>query len=126
MPTSAVLISAIQQDHDFLRGVFAEEGWTFASARSLENPTTLLESAAVLITERDLPVGSWKEVLEIARALPNRPLVIVVSTHADDCLWAEALNLGAYDVIAKPFDRAEVIRVLRSAWIHQHSSGAAA
>ena len=23
-------------------------------------------------------------------------------------LWAEALNLGAYDVLAKPFDAAEV------------------
>ena len=31
------------------------------------------------------------------------PLVIVASHLADDQLWAEALNLGAHDVLAKPF-----------------------
>ena len=36
---------------------------------------------------------------------------------ADDHLWAEALNVGAYDVLAKPFDRREVTRTLSSAWL---------
>lgn len=37
---------------------------------------------------------------------------------ADDSLWAEALNVGAYDVLAKPLDRTEVTRVLSLAWLH--------
>jgi hypothetical protein len=31
-------------------------------------------------------------------------------------MWAEVLNLGAYDVLAQPFDPAEVFRVLTAAW----------
>ena len=49
--------------------------------------------------------------------LPNPPLVIVTSIHADEFLWAEALNLGAHDVIAKPLNKMELIRTLSLAWI---------
>ena len=44
--------------------------------------------------------------------------LIVTSRLADEYLWAEALNLGAYDMLAKPFDASEVVRVLGSAWRH--------
>jgi len=37
---------------------------------------------------------------------------------ADEQLWAEALNLGAWDVLAKPFVRSEVIRSVKLAWDH--------
>jgi FixJ family two-component response regulator len=55
-------------------------------------------------------------VLALALALPNPPLVIVISIHADEYLWVEALNVGAHDVIAKPLDALEVTRVLTAAW----------
>ena len=42
--------------------------------------------------------------------LPRPPLQIVTSRLANDRLWAEALNLGAYDVLPRPFDPAEVLR----------------
>ena len=32
----------------------------------------------------------------------------------------KALNLGAWDVLAKPFDRTEVIRCIKSGWQHWH------
>ena len=40
----------------------------------------------------------------------------MTSRLADEHLWAEALNLGAYDLLAKPFDRMEAMRVLDAAW----------
>jgi len=42
---------------------------------------------------------------------------MVASRFADERFWAEALNLGAYDVLAKPFDAEEVNRTLTSAWM---------
>ena len=42
--------------------------------------------------------------------------MIVTSRLADDRLWAEVLNLGGYDVLAKPFDASEVARVVGTAW----------
>lgn len=61
--------------------------------------------------------GNWRRLLEEFRELPEPPYLIVTSRLADDRLWSEALNLGAYDVLAKPFDRSEVVRVLTMAWM---------
>ncbi len=49
---------------------------------------------------------------------PDPPLLIVTSRLADERLWAEALNLGAWDVLAKPFDADEVIRIVTIACQH--------
>ena len=70
----------------------------------------------VVVCEGDLQPGSWKDVLEQAVILPDPPPLIVTSRLADERLWAEALNLGAYDVLAKPFERVEAMRVLDAAW----------
>jgi DNA-binding response OmpR family regulator len=48
--------------------------------------------------------------------MAHPPLLLVVSKHADENLWAEVLNLGGYDVLLKPFERAEVVRVVGMAW----------
>jgi len=44
--------------------------------------------------------------------------LIVTSRNADDRLWAEALNMGAYDVLSQPFERVEVARAVESARRH--------
>ena len=118
---SALLISPFEQDHRILRSIFREQGWSFFGTRSLESALAALRrsAASVVITEKDLPAGNWKDVLDAMLCLPDAPLVVVSSLQADNYLWAEALNLGAYDVLAKPFDRTEVIRVCNSAWM-QH------
>src|SRR5215471_5049448 len=70
---------------------------------------------SVVICEALLPDGSWKDLLaRMARARTSSVLV-VTSKVADEWLWAEVLNLGGYDVLAQPFDREEVTRVMRSA-----------
>jgi DNA-binding response OmpR family regulator len=79
----------------------------------------------VIVCERDLPDGSWKDVLEMAASLSCPPPVIVTSRLADDRLWAEVLNLGGYDVLAKPLDVLELSRALDLAWRHgavQHAA----
>lgn len=118
---SALLISPFEQDHRILRSIFREQGWSFFGTRSLESALAGLQrsAASVVITEKDLPAGNWKDVLDAMLCLPDAPLVVVSSLQADNYLWAEALNLGAYDVLAKPIDRTEVIRVCNSAWM-QH------
>ena len=44
-----------------------------------------------------------------------RPALIVVARVGDERLWAEVLNLGGYDVLAKPLDPAEVDYVISAA-----------
>jgi len=69
----------------------------------------------VLLSEASLPDGSWLGALHMARNRVRDPKVIVTDPHADARFWAEALNLGAYDVIAQPFYSPEVRRILYNA-----------
>jgi DNA-binding response OmpR family regulator len=72
----------------------------------------------VVLCDSDLPDGNWKELLERVSGFPTPPLMIVTSTNTDSALWAQVLNLGAYDVLTKPFDRSEVIRIISLAWLY--------
>lgn len=98
----------------------AQSDWTLVESASLASSVSVLREMpiAIVLCESDLFPGTWREVLEHLWPLPDPPLLIVTSRLADERLWAEALNLGAYDVLAKPFSAPEVIRVLNSAWYH--------
>jgi len=69
----------------------------------------------VILTEASLPDGEWIDVLHLARECPEDTQVIVTDPHADARFWAEALNLGAYDLLAQPFYEPEVRRILHNA-----------
>ena len=71
---------------------------------------------AVVVSESELSDGTWKDVLADLKSVPNPPRLIVTSDLADESLWAEVLNYGAYDVLAKPFHRSEILRIISLAW----------
>ncbi|PWT96702.1 MAG: hypothetical protein C5B51_32765 [Terriglobia bacterium] len=123
-PQGALLISPAADDHEIFGDLFRRRGWILGHASSIYSASAMLRDkpAAVVITERDLSGGNWKDVLETMRALPAPPLLIVISRVADDHLWAEALNLGAYDVLAKPLDDTEIARVVSVALNHQQET----
>jgi DNA-binding NtrC family response regulator len=89
----------------------------------LEHANTLHQARALLqhdnyqvaLTEAVLPDGQWLDVLHLVREYPNQLQVIVTDPHADARFWAEALNLGAYDLLAQPFYEPEVRRILSNA-----------
>ena len=54
----------------------------------------------------------------LEEAQSAQSLMLVVSRHADERLWAEVLNLGGFDVLALPFDRDELRWALSSALRH--------
>ena len=61
------------------------------------------------------PMEEWLDVLHLAREYPREVEVIVTDPQADARFWAEALNLGAYDLLAQPFYEPEVRRILYNA-----------
>src|SRR5512138_803897 len=69
----------------------------------------------IVLTEAALPDGQWLDVLHLARECPREMEVIVTDPQADARFWAEALNLGAYDLLAQPFYEPEVRRILYNA-----------
>ncbi|MBN9662645.1 MAG: hypothetical protein J0H49_30885 [Acidobacteria bacterium] len=55
-------------------------------------------------------------MVDALASYPRPPLLIVISRLDDERLWAEALNLGVYDLLAKPLATSEVVRILNQAW----------
>jgi len=117
-PRSALLVSAVEEDREFLGHVFSQQGWELHTTRTLETALAFLHESPVplVVTERSLPFGDWKDLLAAIQRLPRAPLLIVSARLADEYLWAEVLNLGGYDVLNKPFQRTELLWVLDNAW----------
>ena len=113
-------VSPSQHDHDTLANLLGRDQWRIHNALSLQSASAFLRSHAVplVVCEYDLSPDRWTHLLDEIRLLSIPPLLIMTCRVADDSLWAEALNVGAYDVLAKPLDRTEVIRILSSAWLH--------
>jgi len=119
-------ISPMDDDHFFLQTILNRVQSTLHRSRTftVNSCATLASGLAalrqhqfeVVVCERDLSPGSWKDVLEQVTILPDPPSLIVTSRLADARLWAEVLNLGAFDVLAKPFDSTEAVRVVGAAW----------
>lgn len=112
--SAVLLISPYPEDEAFLRDI--ANGFSFRLEVSLDWRTARtgspLSSFPVVITERDLPDASWENVSSDCERMRNPPRLIVISRLADERLWAEVLNRCGFDVLAKPFDRDEVTRVL--------------
>jgi DNA-binding NtrC family response regulator len=83
-------------------------------AENLRQARTRLhrEKYDVVLTERALPDGSWLDALRLVREGPRDPVLIVTDAQADARFWSQALNLGAYDLLAQPFYEPEVRRIL--------------
>ena len=120
-------------DRAALENIFHDSRWPMHPGWKWQlkmTPTLRLVLAAIRIAQVPLVVcgcdvesGTWKQMLEAFPCIANPPLLIVTSRLADDRLWVEALNLGAYDVLAKPYDTTEVIRTFNCAWLRWQVKG---
>jgi DNA-binding response OmpR family regulator len=101
--------------------------WRLLRKGSVEAAVKALdrEAIAIVMCDGDRMPWAWKELLRRLVGLPRPPMQIVTSRLANDRLWAEALNLGAYDVLARPFDATEVLRTAGMAWRRWQDSYAA-
>ena len=115
-------ISPLKDDHDSIRAIVNHSNWICHTADDLQTAQAMLQNhdISVVISEGDLPSGTWRDLLHYIYLLPHPPSLIVTSRLADDRLWSEVLNLTGWDVLAKPFDHTEVLRSIRSAWRHRH------
>ena len=117
---SILLVSPHPADLPSLRAILHHAHWDLRQVETAELAVrhVLRSAPSVIICERDLPDGSWKNILwcAIENAVPSS--ILVVSRRADEALWEEVLNLGGYDVLQKPFDKSEVVRVVGMAWRH--------
>ena len=114
----ALVISSQDSHLADLQDVFNSCGWEMYCVPSLRDGFSSFQYMApvIVICDDQLADGDWKLALDAIMKADCPPPMIVTSRIADNHMWAEVLNLGAYDLLAKPYDAAAVIQVVGSAW----------
>ncbi|MBE0596981.1 MAG: sigma-54-dependent Fis family transcriptional regulator, partial [Desulfuromonadales bacterium] len=74
------------------------------------------ETPAVVVTDIQMPGVSGYEVLKQIKAERPQTLVIVITAHGTVEKAVEAMKLGAYDYLTKPFSRDELRMVVAKAF----------
>jgi DNA-binding NtrC family response regulator len=102
-----------------LERVIGSKAWRLDHAENCRSAISFIDrrgdAIRAVICEQKLPDGTWRNVLNhLTDTFPSTPLV-VCSQLADAELWVEVLNVGGFDVLAKPFREEEVLWVLESA-----------
>lgn len=125
--TTLLAVCSNEDDLRSLSDSLETDRWTVRHVQTCGEAVQELrkENPAVVACENELADGSWRDLFVFASHLKDPPPVIVVSRHADENLWAEVLNLGGYDVLSTPFEKAEVTRVFEMARRHGRRTFAA-
>jgi DNA-binding NtrC family response regulator len=112
-------VSSNDEDDASLESILNSD-WTTIASYTVASALSVLRETPIpiVIYDCDSSSGSWHGMLDHISLLPHPPLFIVSSRMADERLWAEALNLGAWDVLLKPFDADELIRIVGIASQH--------
>ena len=112
-------ISAHDDDHRQLDRILSRSNWRVHHAKNrLEmNAIVQAQPISVILCDQEFSDGDWKTVLREIVEIENPPLLVITTREDDDVLWAEVLNLGGYDVLLKPLDANEVIRIMSLAWL---------
>jgi DNA-binding response OmpR family regulator len=118
-PVSVLIVTAKDRERVALQAISAGAQWSFHEAQTIVDAVKKTSDSEIgtIITDGDLPDGTWMDLLESLRSRRNPPRIIVFSPLADDRFWAEVLNAGGYDVLATPFEPKEVIRATHVAWL---------
>jgi DNA-binding NtrC family response regulator len=106
------------EDRVRLHEILQRQGPTICDASTWQEGSAELRRnrPQVVICEATLPDADWKTVLGETASRSEAPRLIVISSQADESLWAEVLNLGGYDLLPKPLVEDEVVRVVDLAW----------
>mgnify|MGYP001577916513 CR=1 FL=1 len=100
-----------------LTGVLRDQGFQVVAAEdgqaALEQITR--EPPDVVLLDLRMPGLGGIQVLEQARAVAPHMLVVIVTAYGDLPSAVQALRLGAYDFLTKPFDNDEIVFTVRRA-----------
>jgi DNA-binding response OmpR family regulator len=126
---SVLVASPFAEDLEAFRLAFRAFGldWRLIAAPDCGEAWRVLhrDNVDVVVVEAEFPDGiAWRDLIHEIAEMHGCQAVIVASRLADDRLWAEVLNLGGYDLLAKPFDRDELVRVIAMAARYSAQKGA--
>ncbi len=100
-----------------LKEVLEEEGYQILEATSGKEAIDILEKKdiALVISDLSMPNMDGMILLENIKNMDPSPLFIMLTAFGSERHAVEAIKLGAYDYLKKPFDIDEIIHVVKRA-----------
>jgi len=125
---TVLAVTAAADEAVLLETLSGRTRWKIHRAHTVAEANAFMKDndVAVVLSAAALPDGTWRDVLAGVAAHGRRARVIVLAGRADDRIWSEVLDSGGYDVLAKPFDATEAVRVISLAWRQWRDSAARA
>ena len=108
-PPKQVLVVDDEKDvQDFIRMVLESAGYAVRSAGDGKEALGAIESDPpdLVVLDLMMPVMDGWGLLERLRRIPNPLAVVILSAFPDE--W-RALRAGAWECLAKPFDRSHLL-----------------
>jgi DNA-binding NtrC family response regulator len=118
MPLEKILIVEDEPIvRSLLQSIFARHKYVVACASSLSEAKTCIEHEAydVMMLDLRLPDGDGQKFLEQVMALPERPLVVMVTGYGTIESAVGCMRAGAFDYVLKPFTPSQIEVILRKA-----------
>ena len=117
-PICLLSASVIEEDHTGLRRILRGTHWEVVGASTSKDAKALLQAhkAPLVICAAPLYDSGWRSWVAETCHLPEAPKLVMSSRLSGESLWAEALDLGCYDVLSWPYVASEVLRVASLAW----------
>ncbi len=111
------LMNAEDDDGRTLVDVGGRSGWQVTFVATCDDANAALGQGGVPVAfcDRDLLGVGWRKAVERLSAAPHRACVILLSEAVDTNLWNEVVRGGGYDVLPKPLDEENLMRVVRLA-----------
>jgi CheY-like chemotaxis protein len=112
------------EDRHLLASVCSARQWNVLFADTCDQARAALDQlkAPVILCDRDLPGGEWRDAVQGLASLPHRACVILISKVVDDYLWNEVVQRGGYDVLRKPLREEDLVRAVKLAWSYWNTA----
>lgn len=116
-PISILVVSSEIGNRNSLRNILDREGWKTTCASAVGECEEVFASQRIdlVFCDRGLADGTYRDILAMTCSKSPRVRLIVTSRLADWDEYLEALDNGAFDLIASPSQAADIIRVINQA-----------
>ena len=106
-----------QSMRDFLAITLKKEGYEVTTAENGEDALKAVQGEIfdLVLTDVKMPIGSGIDVLKGVKEVSPETVVIMITAYATAETAIEAMKLGAYDYITKPFKVDEIKLIIQKA-----------
>ena len=119
-PIAVVVASVCENDRRCLRRLLQGTQWLLVEAAAWTDVQRLAGSVVSqsYCANRELPGVKWQNGVSMLMAAMGAPCIILLSDVSDPYLWDELVQHGGFDVLTRPFQRAELLLLLGFAHTH--------